>query len=86
MFVDRKDAGQQLAKALERYKGQSVIVLAIPKGGVEVGYEVARYLNADFSLIIARKLPYPDNSEAGFGAVAEDGSLYLHMVSPWALP
>ncbi|MEW6008247.1 MAG: phosphoribosyltransferase family protein [Candidatus Omnitrophota bacterium] len=77
MFEDREDAGRNLAKALEKYKDKGVIVLAIPRGGVEVGYEVARYLNADFSIIISRKLPFPDNPESGFGAVAEDGSLFL---------
>ncbi|MGQ9555608.1 MAG: phosphoribosyltransferase [Anaerolineae bacterium] len=86
MFEDRKDAGQRLARVLEQYKGQGVIVLAIPKGGVEVGYEVARHLNAEFSLIIARKLPYPYNTEAGFGAVAEDGSFYLHEEAASLLP
>jgi predicted phosphoribosyltransferase len=45
---------------------------------VEVGYQVARYLHMPLSLIIVRKLPLPDNPEAGFGALAEDGSLYLH--------
>lgn len=74
MFADRKDAGMQLAQALEAYAQRDPIVLAIPRGGAEVGYQVAKRLRADFSLLIARKLPYPDNPEAGFGAVAEDGS------------
>lgn len=77
MFQDRKDAGVKLAKALTEYKNKSVLVLAIPHGGVEVGYQVAKYLNADFSVIIARKLPFPDNKEAGFGAIAEDGSIFI---------
>jgi len=77
MFNDRADAGKQLAKALINYKKQKPLVLAIPRGGVEVGYQVASFLNTDFSIIITRKLPYPDNPEAGFGAIAEDGSLYI---------
>lgn len=77
MFHDRKDAGQQLGSALAKYKDTNVLVLAIPKGGVQVGYHVAKKLNADFSILIARKLPYPDNPEAGFGAVAEDGSTFI---------
>jgi predicted phosphoribosyltransferase len=77
MFIDRKDAGQKLARALEKYKGKNVMVLAIPRGGVEVAYEVAKYLNADLDLLISRKLPYPDNPEAGFGAIAEDGSTFI---------
>jgi len=76
-FKDRKDAGEKLARALEKYKGQNTLVLAIPRGGVEVGYRVAQYLNAGFSILVSRKLPFPDNPEAGFGAIAEDGSTFL---------
>ena len=77
MFEDRKDAGKKLAVSLKKYKNQEVLVLAIPKGGVEAAYQVAKYLNADFSLLISRKLPYPDNPEAGFGAIAEDESTFV---------
>ena len=77
MFIDRTDAGQKLAKALEKYKGQDVLVLAIPRGGVEIGYQVAKHLGAKLSIIVTRKLPFPDNSESGFGAIAEDGSTYV---------
>jgi putative phosphoribosyl transferase len=77
MFEDRKDAGQQIGKALESYKGCAGIVLAIPKGGVEVGLYVAKYLKLPLSLVIVRKLPFPDNPEAGFGAIAEDGGIFF---------
>jgi predicted phosphoribosyltransferase len=77
MFKNRKDAGEKLAKALEKYRTENPIILAIPRGGVEVGLQVAEGLNADFSLIIARKLPFPDNPEAGFGAIAENGSTFI---------
>lgn len=77
MFEGRKDAGQKLARALEKYRAKDALVLAIPKGGAEVGYQVAKYLNSKFSILVARKLPYPDNPEAGFGAVAEDGSTFI---------
>ncbi len=52
-------------------------MLAIPRGGVEVGVQVALGLEAPLAILIARKLPLPDNPEAGFGAVAEDGSTFL---------
>jgi len=78
MFADRKDAGQKLARAVEKYRADRPLVLAIPKGGVEVGYEVAKHLGCEFSILIARKLPFPDNPEAGFGAVAEDGSTFIN--------
>ncbi|MBD3263772.1 MAG: phosphoribosyltransferase [Candidatus Omnitrophica bacterium] len=77
MFEDRKDAGRKLAKSLSKYKGEGLLVLAIPRGGVEVGYHVARELGADFSMIITRKLPLPANPEAGFGAISEDGSTFM---------
>lgn len=84
MFQDRRDAGQRLARELEEYREEDVVVLGIPRGGVEVGYQVAKHLEADFSLLIARKLPYPDQPEAGFGAVAEDGStVILEEASRW---
>ena len=77
MFKNRKDAGEKLAQALEKYRTENPVILAIPRGGVEVGLQVAAKLNADFSLIIARKLPFPDNPEAGFGAIAENGSTFI---------
>ena len=77
MFNDRKDAGEKLARALTTYKDKNPLILAIPRGGVEVAYHVAKYLNADLSIIVSRKLPYPDNPEVGFGAVAEDGSTFV---------
>ncbi|MCL4416671.1 MAG: phosphoribosyltransferase [Actinobacteria bacterium] len=81
MFKDRKDAGKKLASVLAGYKNKNVLVLAIPRGGVEVGLEVARYLKADFDILISRKLPIPSNPEAGFGAIAEDGSVYINKGS-----
>ncbi len=79
LFRDRKDAGQKLAQALQKYKDRDdVIVLAIPRGGVEVGLEIAKYLHSDFDMIICRKLPYPFNPESGFGAICEDGSLFIN--------
>ena len=77
MFDGREDAGKKLGEALAKYAGKGAIVLAIPRGGVEVGCQVARRLKADFSIIVARKLPLPEDPEAGFGAIAEDGSTYI---------
>ncbi len=77
MFENRQHAGEELGKALQRYKNQQALVLGIPRGGVETAYYVAKKLNAELGIIIARKLGYPGNPEAAFGAVAEDGSLYL---------
>lgn len=86
MFEDRKDAGKKLAQALKGYKNKNALVLAIPRGGVEIGYEVAKNLNADFSVLISRKLPFPDNPESGFGAIAEDGSTFIFQELVSRLP
>lgn len=77
-FENRYDAGRQLAAQLGEYEGQSVVVLAIPNGGVPVGLEVALALEADLDLVISRKIPLPLNPEAGFGAVADDGTVILN--------
>lgn len=76
MFTDRRDAALQLAAKLEKYREQSVIVLGIPRGGIEIAYYISRQLKATMSVIIVRKLGYPRNPEYAFGAMAEDGSIY----------
>lgn len=77
MFKDRKDAGEKLGKALEKYRDKNVLVLGIPRGGVETAFFVAKHLKAELSIAIVRKLGYPDDPEAAFGALAEDGSMYV---------
>ena len=78
LFNNRYDAGRQLADKLGQYKGKSVLALAIPNGGVPVGLEVALALDADLDLAISRKIPLPNNPEAGFGALADDGTSILN--------
>lgn len=77
LFKDRHDAGLRLALALNDYQDKDIIVLAIPRGGIEIGYNIAARLAVQFSILLVRKLPFPDNPESGFGAIAEDGSVYL---------
>ncbi len=81
MFRDRVDAGRRLAEELARrgYSGGGAIVLALPRGGVVVGYEVAKALGAELEVLVSRKLGSPGNPELGVGAIAEDGSLYLNQ-------
>ena len=81
MFEDRKDAGKKLASALMKYKDKDVLVLAIPRGGVEVAYEVAKTLSAKLDIVVSKKLPLPENPEAGFGAIAEDGSIFINEIA-----
>jgi len=78
IFENRHDAGKQLAAELREYENQSVVVLAIPNGGVPVALGVAGAIEADLDLIICRKIPMPLNPEAGFGAIADDGTVILN--------
>lgn len=78
MFKDRKDAGLQLGEALVPYNEADLVILAIPKGGVEIAYYVGKVLDKDFHIVVARKLRHPNQPELAFGAVAEDKSLYLN--------
>lgn len=73
-FQDRFDAGRFLAKKLRRYAGDpAVVVLALPRGGVPVGYEVARALNAPLDVFVVRKLGVPGHEELAMGAIASGG-------------
>ena len=73
MFLDRTDAGKRLAQALLQYKREPVVVYALPRGGVVLGVEVARALDAPLDLIVVRKIGHPLSPEYAIGAVAEDG-------------
>ena len=77
-FEDRKDAGRQLAERMARYGDENPIILALPRGGVPVGYEIARALQAPLDIFIARKLGAPGRRELGIGAVAQGGVRVLN--------
>src|SRR5713226_2220012 len=70
LFADRREAGRQLAARLSKYAGPNTIVLALPRGGVPVGYEVARALGAPLDVFIVRKLGVPGHEELAMGAIA----------------
>ena len=79
VFRDRVEAGETLAEMLQACEDVSgALVLAIPNGGVPVGATLAKKLKLDFNVIVCRKLQIPWNPEAGFGAVAPDGSLIIN--------
>ena len=75
-FLDRADAGRKLAGALERFRSRSPVVLALPRGGVPVGFAVARALGAPLDVIDARKLGAPGHEELAVGAIAP-GAVYV---------
>ena len=77
-FEDRRDAGRRLAEALSFLRGRKdLLILAVPRGGVVVGAEVARALGAPLDVVIARKIGAPGNPELAIGAVAADGTVVL---------
>jgi putative phosphoribosyl transferase len=72
-FKDRSDAGRQLASRLEFLRGQDVVILGLPRGGVPVAFEVAQALQAPLDVLLVRKLGVPFHPELAFGAIGEDG-------------
>ena len=87
IFKDRFHAGKLLSqkikkliseKYLEDYKNDNIVVLAIPRGGVEVGYIIAREFDLPLRVIIPRKIGAPFNEEFAIGAVTEDGEVLLN--------
>lgn len=74
LFVDRRDAGRQLAGRLLKYAGQSnLVVLGLPRGGVPVAYEVAKALGARLDVFVVRKVGLPHQPELAMGAIASGG-------------
>jgi len=76
LFKDRKDAANQLAKALEDFKDLNPLILAIPRGGVIIGDIIASKLDAEFDIIISKKIGAPYNDELAIGAIMHDGSYF----------
>lgn len=74
IFKDRADAGQKLAVALKKYKNaENTLILALPRGGVVVGFEVAQALNLPLDIVVPRKIGAPGNPEFAIGAITESG-------------
>tara|TARA_R110002124_G_scaffold114535_54_gene269779 strand:- start:4050 stop:4739 length:690 start_codon:yes stop_codon:yes gene_type:complete len=77
-FVDRKDAGRQLARALQQYRNDLPIIVALPRGGVPVAAEIAQALGAPLELLLVRKIGLPHHPELAMGAVVDgDPSIVL---------
>jgi predicted phosphoribosyltransferase len=79
VFKDRAEGGRVLAAMLEGLRGRQAVVLGIPSGGVAVGVEVAQALELPFDVVVSRKVPIPEEPEAGFGAVSAEGDLFLNQ-------
>lgn len=85
VFADRREAGKRLASALERYKLRRPVILALPRGGVPVAYEVAAALGAELDIIMVRKLGAPAQPELAIGAIASRGVRVLNedVIAGW---
>jgi putative phosphoribosyl transferase len=74
-FIDRYDAAIQLAEHLEKYKNDEGVILAVPRGGVPIGYYLAKHLNFALDLLMTKKLGHPLNEEYAIGAVGLEDSI-----------
>ncbi|WP_199242900.1 phosphoribosyltransferase [Vitiosangium sp. GDMCC 1.1324] len=77
-FRDRSEAGRMMAERLKELRDESPVVLALPRGGVPVGYEIAMALGAPLEVLVVRKLGVPWRPELGMGAIAEGGAMYVN--------
>jgi len=79
MYIDRRDAGKKLAAEMHAYTNRhDTIVLALPRGGVPVAYEIARALPAPLDVFIVRKIGVPGHKEFAMGAIAPGGTIILN--------
>jgi predicted phosphoribosyltransferase len=82
LFKDRFEAGKLLAKELKKLKDAGKIidpvVVALPRGGVPIGYEIAKELNAPLDILFVKKIPSPINEEAAIGSVSESGQVFIN--------
>lgn len=76
-FQDRIDAGRKLGRELQNLRGEDVVVLGLPRGGVPVAYQVAETLDAPLDVIVVRKLGVPAHPELAMGAIGEDAARVL---------
>jgi putative phosphoribosyl transferase len=88
-FADRREAGKELAGKLSAYRGrQDVVVLALPRGGVPVAFEIAEALDAPLDIFVVRKLGMPGHPEFAMGAIASGGVRVLSedVIRSWSIP
>jgi putative phosphoribosyl transferase len=80
MFIDRFDAGAKLAEKVKKYKNTNAVILAIPRGGLEVGYVLAKETNLPLDVILIKKISHPLNPEFAIGSVSLSGRIINHDV------
>jgi putative phosphoribosyl transferase len=85
LFRDRVEAGRKLAAELMKFKGEDVVVLGIPRGGVVVANEVAKALGAPLDIIVTRKIAAPGQPEYALGAVTQEGEVIMDRLAAESL-
>ncbi len=78
LMKNREEAGQKLSEKLLKYKGEEGIVMAVPRGGVPVGYEISRQLDWPLDIVMVKKIGHPTNKEFAIGAVSFNGQVINH--------
>lgn len=78
-FINRYDAAMQLALLLEKYKNEEGVILAVPRGGVPIGYHLAKHLNFALDLLMTKKIGHPSNEEYAIGSVGLEDSFIEEM-------
>lgn len=78
-FIDRYDAAMQLAAKLKKYKNSDGVILAVPRGGVPMGYYIATHLNLALDLLMTKKLGHPKHEEYAIGAIGLEDSILEDM-------
>ena len=78
MFKDRIEAGKELAKKLKELNLKNPVVIALPRGGIPVGVEVAKELSSPFDILFVKKIPSPVNKELAIGSVSENGLVFIN--------
>ncbi|MBU2632787.1 phosphoribosyltransferase [Patescibacteria group bacterium] len=83
LLKDRADGGKKLSQELLKYKKDNLIILALPRGGVPIGYEIAKKLRLNLNVIVSQKLGSPENPELGIGAISENSTQVLdtHLIT-----
>ena len=86
IFKNRYDAANRLADKLKKYKNEDGVILAIPRGGVPIGYYIAKDLDLPLEIVLSKKIGHPNNAEFAIGSVSLQGSVVCHCLRSLSVP